>query len=120
MAWGSETALGATQTAIDDTWTSITAGNFTTANPYDVYHIQIGANSSGTPTDALEIRVITSTGTNDDDTPVFAMSFDPATTSEEYVSFTISGYYDFTVQVRSAGSTDTYDVTGSNARIFTN
>jgi hypothetical protein len=120
MAWGSETALGTGDTAIDDTWTDLAAAEFTTANPYDVYHIQVGANSSGTPTDALEIRVLTNTGTNYDDTPVFAMSFDPATTGEEYASFTIAGFYKFKVQVRSAGSTDTYDVSGSAARVFAN
>jgi hypothetical protein len=120
MAWASEVALGTGDTAISDAWEDLAAAEFTTANPYDVYHIQVGANSDGTPTDALEIQVLTNTGTNYDDTPVFAMSFEPGTTNEEYVAFTISGYYKFKVQVQSSGSTDDYDVTGSNARVFSN
>ena len=121
MAWGSETALGTGSTAIANSWTDLAAAEFTTANPYDVYHVQVNAdNSETTVTDALELQVLTNVGTNYDDTPVFAMSFLPSTTGDEYASFTISGYYKFKVQVQSAGATDTYDVTGSNARVYTN
>ncbi len=121
MAWGSETALGTGDTAISDAWTDLNAAEFTTANPYDVYHIQINAdNLSGSVTDALEIRVLTNTGTNYDNTPVFAMSFLPSAITDEYASFTFGGYYKFKVQVQSAGATDDYDVTNSNVRIFTN
>ena len=121
MAWGSETALGAAQTAISNAWTDLVAAEFTTANPYDVYHIQINAdNDQATVTDALEIQVLTTCGTNYDNSPVFAMSFLPTAVTDEYASFTISGYYKFKVQVQSAGATDDYDVTGSNARVYTN
>lgn len=122
MAWGSETALGSGQTAISDGgWTDLNGASFTTANPYDVYHFSINAdNGSGSVTDALEIRVLTSPGTNFDDTPVFAMSFLPSAITDEYVAFTMSGYRKFKVQVQSSGSTDDYDVTDSKYILFTN
>lgn len=121
MAWGSETALGAGDTAIADTWEDLASASFTSANPYDVYHIQINAdNGSGSVTDALEIRVLTSVGTNWDNVPVFAMSFEPSAITDEYASFTISGYAKFKVQVQSAGATDTYDVTASKYILYTN
>lgn len=121
MSWETESSLGAAQTAIANTWTDLASAEWTTANAYDVYHIQVNAdNGSGSVTDALEIRVLTNTGTQYDNTPVFAMSFEPSAVTDEYASFTISGYYKFKVQVQSAGSTDTYDVTGSKSRTFTN
>ena len=121
MAWASETTLGTGDTAIANSWEDIAAGEFTTANPYDVYHFQINAdNGSGSVTDSLEIQVVTATDTNYDSTPVFAMSFTPSAITDEFVSFTISGYYKFKVQVQSSGATDTYDVTDSAVRIFTN
>ena len=121
MGWGSETALGGGQTAISNSWTDLASAEFTTANPYDVYHIQVNAdNDQASVTDALEIQVLTTVGTNYDNPPVFAMSFLPSAISDEYASFTISGYYKFKVQVQSAGATDDYDVTGSNYRVYTN
>ena len=121
MAWGSETALGTGDTAISNAWEDLAAAEFTTANPYDVYHIQVNADNDQTAvTDALEIRVLTTVGTNYDNVPVFAMSFLPSTTGDEYAAFTMSGYYKFKVQVQSAGATDDYDVTGSNYILYTN
>ena len=122
MAWaGSEVTLGTGDTAISDAWEDLAAAEFTTANPYDVYHFSINAdNSSGSVTDALEIRVLSSPGTNYDDTPVFAMSFLPSAITDEYVGFTVSGYYKFKIQVQSAGATDDYDVTNSKYILFTN
>lgn len=123
MAWGSTTALGSGDTAIGNTWTDLNGAAFTSANPYDVYHFQINAdNGSGSVTDALEIRVLTGVDATVtyDSTPVFAMSYEPSAVTDEYVSFSFSGYYKFKVQVRSAGSTDTYDVTDSAYNVFTN
>ena len=122
MAWSGETALGAGDTAIANAWEDLAAADFTTANPFDIYHFQVNAdNGSGSVTDALEIRVLTSTDAAQyDNTPVFAMSFLPSAITDEYVSFTFSGFYDFKVQVQSSGATDTYDVTDSHVRVFTN
>ena len=121
MAWGSETALGAGDTAISNAWEDLASASFTSANPYDVYHFSINAdNDQASVTDALEIRVLTSPGTNFDDTPVFAMSFLPTAITDEYVGFTVSGYYKFKIQVQSAGATDDYDVTESKVIVYTN
>ena len=108
MAWGSETALGAGDTAISDGgWTDLASASFTSANPYDVYHFSINADNNQTSiTDALEIQVVSSPGTNFDDVAVFAMSFLPSTTGDEYVGFTVAGYNKFKIQVQSAGATD--------------
>jgi len=112
---GTETALGTGQTAIANTWTDLVGASFTVANAYDVYDIQVGADNSDATavTDDLEIRVLTSTGTNWDDTPVYAQSFTPSAITAKPVSFLIGGYRKFKVQVRSSGATDTYDVTTS-------
>jgi len=111
---GTETALGTGQTAIANTWTDLAGASFTVTNAYDMYHIQVGAdNGSASITDNLEIRVLSSTGTNFDDTPVFAMSFTPSVITAVPASFLVAGYRKFKVQVRSAGATDTYDVTTS-------
>jgi hypothetical protein len=121
MGWGSETAVGAGDTGVANTWQDLNGAAFTTANPYDVYHFSINAdNESGSVVDALEIRVLSSPGANWDDTPVFAMSFLPTAITDEYVGFTVSGYYKFKVQVQSAGATDTYDVTDSKFILYTN
>ena len=121
MGWGSETALGAGQTAISNAWTDLASAEFTTANPFDVYHIQVNADNDPTSvTHASEMQVLTTVGPNYDGTLGSAMSFLPGTTGDEYASFTISGYYKFKVQVQSAGATDDYDVTGSNYRVYTN
>jgi len=121
MAWASEASLGAAQTAINNTWTDLVAAAFTTANPYDVYHIQINAdNNSGTVTDSLQTRVLTYAGTQYDTVPAFSASLLPTVVTDEFMSFSFSGFYQFKVQVRSSGSTDTYDVTASKARVFTN
>ena len=114
---GTETALGAGQTAIGNTWTDLAGASFTVADAYDVYHIQVGADNSNATavTDNLEIRVLTSTGTNWDDTnaPVAKQSFKPSVVTAVPTSLLVSGYRKFKVQVRSAGATDTYDVTTS-------
>ena len=106
MAWSQQTI---TDTAsFGQTWTDVVAS--LQLNPRELVHFQIKAdNQSGTITDAMEIRVLSSTdGSTWDDTPIFALSYEPATIGAEYVAFILSGYRYVRVQAQSAGATDNY------------
>ena len=78
----------------------------------EAYHIQVEYVVDGTtPTDTFECQVITDTGigTPEYDTiPVLAFAMDntPGAGNPNRRSFTISGYYNFRVQGRLTGSTD--------------
>lgn len=115
MAYVAEAAIGAGQTAIANTWTDVASGTLTSVKAYDVFQVQISAkNNSGSVTDDLDIRVLTSTGTSFDEVGPFSMSITPsAAATARPESLLLSGYYKYKVQVKSSGATDTYDISAS-------
>ncbi len=109
MAWGAKQSF-TQDTTVGNTWTD--AGSVS-LNPRELIHVQwlVNNENASTVTDAAELRVLATLddATEDwDDTPVFAMSYEPSTVNEEAVSFSLSGYYRIKIQYRSAGSTDNY------------
>ena len=112
MGWLGKTTGGTQKTAVVNAWQAF---NKITLNPRELSVVEILAyNESGSVTDALEIRIITTldAGSEDwDDTPVQAFSFEPSTfQTEEKITFNVVGYHYFRVEVQSAGSTDEYTV----------
>ena len=117
MAWGAAQEIGQTDTAVANSWTQLDNATSIALNPRELMYVQLGvyANQSGAVANAAEIRVLSSyDGTTFDDTPVFAMSFEPSTgQTEEFVSFVISGYPYLRIEVKSAGGTTTYNFSQS-------
>lgn len=102
-------------TGVGNTWTD--AGEIT-ATPRELIGVFIGADNEDatTVTDAAEVRVLVArddTPTNYTDDPIFQMSFEPSSVSQEWFAFSLYGYKHYKVQWRSAGSTDTYTFDGS-------
>lgn len=115
MAWASAQTI-TTVTTVSNSWTTIQSS--VNLNPRELVVFQVAVDSQATGltvTDALEVRILNSNdgGTTFDDTPVFAMSYEPATTSTERFSFNVSGYKTVRLQAQSAGATDDYNVGGS-------
>ncbi len=113
MAWSSKTAISGS-TGVANSWTDVSG--LITLTPGELGHIQIDGNINSTAvTDNLQVRVLTtveSTAGGYDTSPVFAMSYAPASTAVESFTFSMSGYYGFKLQAQASGATDTYDVTG--------
>ena len=102
-------------TAVGTSWTTL--GSFT-ATPRELIGVFIGAdNESGTVTDALEVRVLVArddTPTNYTTEPIYARSYKPSAVTAEWFSFELLGYKHYRIQVKSAGSTDSYTVDGAH------
>lgn len=118
MAWGSKTSLGS-QTAIGTTEKFLpSAGGGVSINPGETIHIQLALDNehATTVTDAVEIRIygtLDASTENWDEVAWQAFSHKPSAVTAEDYSFLISGIYRFRIGCKSAGSTDTYAVSGN-------
>jgi len=108
LTWGSDTSGGTQLTAINQT-----EQFFDTIDSSDAYQTQVEliANSSGTPTDAIVVAVYLTLDTTShdwDDQAFMTFTFLPGTTNDEKLTFVLPTLFTWRMGVKSAGATDTY------------